>query len=151
MDLFRYFRNNKSLDEMINELNKNLKNFGFEPYTSNFTTSEETWLDENGAEWVKSSFKTNDGNIMVVTMSSNHTNDGLSNSANINQLEKELNKAVESQNFEMAVELRDKIKHLKSEVKNLKSLEKELEIAIKNQNFEKCIELRDKIKNLKTK
>lgn len=155
MDLFRYFRNNKSLDELIKDLNKNLKEFGFEPYPTNFNTSEESGFDDNG-EWTKSTFKSDDGKIMMVTVTRNYnfnddsTNDEI-NSSDIKFLESELSKAVDSQNFEMAVKLRDKIKHLKSNEKVLKQFEKELELAIKEQNFEKCIDLRDKIKSIKTK
>ena len=100
--------------------------------------------------------QSDDGKIIMVTVTRNHNfNDELSNnetsSSDIRFLENELDKAVESQNFEKAVKLRDRIQHLKSNEKVLEVFEKELENAIKEQNFEKCIDLRDKIKSIKTK
>jgi excinuclease UvrABC helicase subunit UvrB len=151
MDLFRYFRNNKSLNEMIDEFNGALKSLGFEPYTMDFKTSEESGFDENG-KWTKSTFKTDDGNLMVVTIRSNYDfTDEKVKSNDVKFLENELERAIESQDFEMAVKLRDKIKHIKSNEKVLETFEKELKQAIKDQDFEKCIDLRDKIKNIKSK
>jgi len=151
MDIFRYFRNNKSLNELINDLNQSLKDSGFEPYTMDFKTSEESGFDENG-EWTKSTFKTNDGKLMMVTVTRNYDlTDVKVESNDVKFLENELERVIASQDFEMAVKLRDKIKHIKSNEKVLKTFEKELEQAIKDQNFEKCIDLRDKIKSIKSK
>lgn len=154
MDLFKYFRNNKRLDELIKELNNDLMGFGFEPLSELSTFSNSGFNDKD--EWVKSTFKSDDGKLVIVTVTRNHTfndesDDNEIKSSDIRFLENELDKAVESQNFEMAVKLRDRIKHLKSNEKVLEVFEKELEIAIKEQNFEKCIDLRDKIKNIKTR
>jgi excinuclease UvrABC helicase subunit UvrB len=154
MDLFKYFRNNKRLDELIKDLNNDLLGLGFEPLME-LTTFNNSGFDDKG-EWVKSTFKSDDGKIIMVTVTRNHNfNDELSNnetsSSDIRFLESELDKAVESQNFEKAVKLRDRIQHLKSNEKVLEVFEKELENAIKEQNFEKCIDLRDKIKSIKTK
>jgi protein-arginine kinase activator protein McsA len=57
--------------------------------------------------------------------------------------------AIENEDFEMAVDLRDKIKNLKSNQKQIEQLEQELKQSINNQDFEKSIELRDKLKELK--
>ena len=57
--------------------------------------------------------------------------------------------AVEKQNFEEAVELRDKIKNLEENKEKISELNKELEDCIKIQDFEKAIELRDRINTLK--
>ena len=61
-----------------------------------------------------------------------------------------MSRAVESQNFEYAVELRDKIKTLKNVVDEIKGLESQLKKAINDQNFELCIELRNKLNELKS-
>jgi excinuclease UvrABC helicase subunit UvrB len=151
MDLFRYFRNNKNLNELINDLNQSLKESGFEPYTMDFKTSEESGFDENG-KWSKSTLETDDGRLIVFTLKSNYNlTDEITKSNDVKFLENELERAVESQDFEMAVKLRDKIKHIKTNKHDLMTFEKELAIAIKEQNFEKCIELRDKINNIKSK
>lgn len=67
----------------------------------------------------------------------------------INTLRQKLDFAVETQDFELAVELRDKIKNLEQNQEEIKKLNDELNSHIKNQDFEKCIELRDKIRTLK--
>lgn len=152
MDLFRYFKNNKRLDELIKDLNNDLIGFGFEPIMDLPKFNDSGFDDKS--EWVKSTFKSDDGKIIVVSITrnfNNDTNDDVMNSSDIKFLESELDNAVMSQDFEMAVKLRDRIKQLKSNEKVLEVFEKELEMAIKEQNFEKCIDLRDKIKNIKTK
>jgi len=65
------------------------------------------------------------------------------------KLQSQLNVAIENEDFESAVKLRDSIKKLESNKKVIDKLELELRESIKEQNFEKSIELRDKLKNLK--
>lgn len=64
-------------------------------------------------------------------------------------LKSELDRYVETQDFEMAVKLRDQIKKLELNKDSIDKLNLELEESIKNQDYEKCIELRDKINTLK--
>ncbi len=68
----------------------------------------------------------------------------------LTNLKTELQTAVESQDFEMAVELRDKIKSLEENGEKIKKLKSELQESIKKENFEKSIELRDEIKKLQS-
>lgn len=67
---------------------------------------------------------------------------------NTNQLKKELDNAILEENFELAVELRDKIKNLEKNGKEIKDLKEKLSISITEENFEESIKIRDKIKNL---
>ena len=67
----------------------------------------------------------------------------------ISNLKKDLEIAVEKQNFEEAVNLRDQIKSLESNGKKINELQTQLNEAIHKQDFETAIELRDEIKNLK--
>jgi protein-arginine kinase activator protein McsA len=60
-----------------------------------------------------------------------------------------LQKAIEEQEFEMAVELRDRIKNLEANKEKINGLENDLKEAINKQDFEKAIEIRDEIKKLK--
>lgn len=60
-----------------------------------------------------------------------------------------LQQAVENENFEEAVKLRDQIKNLKSNQEEIENLEMKLKEAIKTQDFEKAIEIRDELKKLK--
>lgn len=150
MDLFRHFRNNKTLDEMIRDLNDNLKKFGLEPFEVDFKTSQESGFDDNG-EWTKSTFKSNDGTVKIVTFTRSYeSEDERVNSNDIGFLEKELGRAIESQNFEKAVKLRDKIQSINKKSEKIETLEHNLKIAIEQQDFEKCIELRDKLNKLKS-
>ena len=56
---------------------------------------------------------------------------------------------IENQEFELAVELRDRIKNLEQNQEEIKKLNDELKSHIQNQDFEKCIEVRNKINSLK--
>ncbi len=67
----------------------------------------------------------------------------------ISLLKQNLDDAVNEQDFEKAVELRDKIKNLEKNKEKINKLQKELDESIKTQNFERAIELRDKINSLK--
>ena len=95
----------------------------------------------------KKVFKSDDGSLtlMYYTTKSNKTEDN----DEVSELKSELETVVESQDFEKAVELRDKIKVLEKNKSEITKLESELDECIKTQNFEKAIELRDKIKSLK--
>jgi protein-arginine kinase activator protein McsA len=57
--------------------------------------------------------------------------------------------AVEEQNFEDAVKLRDEIKNLEINQEKISELKNKLDECVKNQDFESAIEYRDQIKSLK--
>jgi excinuclease UvrABC helicase subunit UvrB len=61
-----------------------------------------------------------------------------------------LQRAIETEDFESAVKLRDQIKNLESNQEEIEKVELELKKAIKEQNFEMAIELRDQLKKLKS-
>jgi excinuclease UvrABC helicase subunit UvrB len=67
----------------------------------------------------------------------------------VSSLKKELDKRIEEQDFEGAVEIRDKIKSLEKNKEKISNLKKQLDESIKLQDFERSIELRDKIDSLK--
>ena len=64
-------------------------------------------------------------------------------------LKVKLERAIETEDFESAVKLRDQIKNLESNQEEIDKLELELKKSIKEQNFEKSIEIRDQLKKLK--
>ena len=94
----------------------------------------------------KKTFRTNDGIVHITTF---YGNDKTSSEDNISELKYELERLVESQEFEKAVELRDKIKKLEINKESIEKLNLELSESIKSQDFERCINLRDKIRSLK--
>jgi protein-arginine kinase activator protein McsA len=95
----------------------------------------------------KRTYKSEDGS-MTFTYITNKKGD-LTESDEIHLLKQKLDLAIESQNFEEAVELRDKIKNLEENKEKISELKKELDDCIKVQDFERAIELRDKINSLK--
>ena len=58
--------------------------------------------------------------------------------------------AIEDENFEEAVKLRDEIKNYETNQDSINKLEFELKKSIEEQNFEKSIEIRDELKKLKS-
>lgn len=141
---------------MRNRRNKNLFNdFDdlFNSMFSGFTPSDffggnntEKGSDENG-EWVKETI--NLGNGMIVHKAYYSNNKDNRNISEIDLLKSERNKAIADEKYEIAAELRDKIKNLEKNKIKLDELNSKLEEAISKQDFETAIILRDEIKNLK--
>jgi excinuclease UvrABC helicase subunit UvrB len=142
--------NNKNLDDLISKLNDDLIKSNFKPHTNKFMVSQESGFDDNG-EWTKSTFKTDDGDFISVTVWRDVSIVGGNTNNSLEELELELGKAIESQNFEEAIKLRDLINNIKSNERVIKIFESDLEEAIKNQDFEKCVDLRNKIKDIKSR
>jgi excinuclease UvrABC helicase subunit UvrB len=105
--------------------------------------------DENG-NWKKETYSSNDGMIQITSFV--RTSEGGESKKDTNSLEslkKQLQRAVQNQEFEQAVELRDKIKTLEQNKEKIIDLELQLKKAIDLQEFEKAIELRDELEKLK--
>ena len=110
--------------------------------------------DFNKQDWETNTFESPDGNykytryVKVFDLSNLDDN-------NSKEMDKEeylkikLNKAIEMENFEEAVKLRDQINNLGTNKEMIENLELELKEAIKSQNFEKAIQIRDELKKLK--
>jgi excinuclease UvrABC helicase subunit UvrB len=149
-----------------NKLNKNIKNmlfrnlndlrklfFEFDSFDESFFNQPHlkgkeqvnTGSDENG-EWERKTYVSDTGlfSYSFFTRKNNVNGDD-----EINKLKNELNLCVESQEFEKAVELRDKIKKLELNKEEINKLKLELNESIKNQDFEKSIIIRDKLKSFK--
>lgn len=120
-------------------------NRNFEKLINEFFNSDPFFGNDN--KWDRKSYESPDGSISF-TYITNKKGD-LSKTDEITLLKQKLDMAVEEQNFEQAVELRDKIKNLEENKEKISELNKELDECIKIQDFEKAIELRDKINSLK--
>lgn len=97
--------------------------------------------------WNKKSYNSPDGRISYTVMTKGFGNQPKSDELEF--LKNKLDRAIEDQNFEEAVELRDKIKSLEENKEKILELQEKLDECVKNQEFEKAIEYRDKIKSLK--
>jgi excinuclease UvrABC helicase subunit UvrB len=134
----------EDLDSILNSFLRNQ----FDPFVIR-STKTETGKDDLG-NWSKETFTSEDGMIQFTTIYRNSSNPQPSeNNSDINKLQNLLQKAIEEQEFEMAVELRDRIKKLEANKEKINGLENDLKEAINKQDFEKAIEIRDEIKKLK--
>jgi len=149
-DLFG--RNRKSLKEMMDELDEMIGSFNHE-FSS--ITNEESEIkegsDENG-EWKTETYTSPNGMFRYVITTTYGSPKKISKkeSNEISLLKKELEDCVEKQEFEKAVEVRDKIKKLEKNQDDIKKLQTELDEAIGKQDFESAIKLRDKLNKLKS-
>jgi protein-arginine kinase activator protein McsA len=135
-DLFREF------DLMFNQFDSV---FGKTP---KINKNLEEGSDEFG-DWVKETYKSEDGSIYITNFirTGSDTN---RKSDKLNDLRYKLELAIESENFEEAVKLRDEIKSYESNKEKIEKLELELKKSIESQNFEKAIQLRDELKTMKS-
>ena len=137
--LFRNFHN-------LNRLFKDLDSFDdlfFERPNLKGKESVQSGTGEQG-EWERKTYVSDTGlfSYSFLTRKSKPIDE-------LSLLKTELDEVVENQDFERAVELRDKIKNLEKNKEKISTLKKELDESIKNQDFERSIELRDKINSLK--
>lgn len=121
------FYKRKNLNDVLNVFADMFSQFD----SSNGKWKTQTKISDDGNYWVTSYFYGNE--------------DKKEN----NNLDSQLRTAIENEDFEMAVKLRDQIKKLESHGKEIQRLESELKKSIHEQNFEKSIELRDQLKKLK--
>ena len=66
-----------------------------------------------------------------------------------NELKRQLDLAIENEDFEKAVEIRDQIRTMETNQETITKLEDELKQTILDHNFERSIEIRDELKKLK--
>jgi protein-arginine kinase activator protein McsA len=97
--------------------------------------------------WDKKTFRSPDGSISYTYMTRGYNTEPKNDEFEL--LKHKLEVAIEKQEFEEAVELRDKIKSLEDNKEKISELQAKLDECIKKQEFEKAIEYRDKIKALK--
>jgi excinuclease UvrABC helicase subunit UvrB len=107
-------------------------------------------------DWTKETFESPDGSyrytsfVKVVDLSDFYNQDVDDKKMSKEEyLTYKLQQAVENEDFEEAIKLRDQISNLKSNQEEIEKLELDLKEAIKLQDFEKAIKLRDELKKLK--
>jgi excinuclease UvrABC helicase subunit UvrB len=107
-------------------------------------------------DWTKESFESPDGSyrytsfVKVIDLSDFYNQDVDDKKMSKEEyLTYKLQQAVENEDFEEAIKLRDQISNLKSNQEEIEKLELDLKEAINSQDFEKAIKLRDELKKLK--
>ena len=111
--------------------------------------------DFNKQDWEAKTFESPDGSYKYTSYVKVFDLSDFGND-NPKQMDKEeflkikLERAIEMEDFEQAVKLRDQIKNLGTNQEEIEKLELELKESIKEQNFEKSIEIRDQLKKLKS-
>jgi len=103
-------------------------------------------FNSTNGEWKTQTKVSDDGTYRITSY---YYGNGADEKSETRLLHKQLEDAIEREDFEKAVELRDQIKKLESNQKEIEKLELELKQSIKDQNFEKSIEIRDQLKKLK--
>ena len=149
-DLFG--RNRKSLKEMMDELDEILgtTKINLDSISDEIAEKTEKGSNENG-DWVKTTYTSPDGmfRYVITTNSYGYPKTKKPKESNeLTSLRKELENAVDTQEFEKACELRDRIKTIEANKDKIAELQSQLDKSIKEQNFEDSIKLRDKIKKL---
>jgi protein-arginine kinase activator protein McsA len=102
-------------------------------------------LTPSNGEWKTQSKVSDDGTMKITT----YYYDNAKTNPTSKNLKQQLEIAIENEDFEKAVELRDQIKKFETNQKVIDKLEEELKQSIEEQNFEKSIEIRDQLKKLK--
>ena len=150
--MFDLFGKRKSLKEIMNELDEMIGSFNheFSSITDEESQSNEG-SDKNG-EWKTETYTSPNGMFRYVITTTHRTPNKKSpeETDEISLLKKELQDCVERQEFERAVEVRDKIKNLEKNQDEIKNLQTKLDDAISNQDFESAIKLRDKLNKIKS-
>lgn len=143
------FRRRKNFNDLFGDFDAMFSQFEsmFGGMPNNGET--ESGTDEIG-DWTKETYTSPDGKIFITNFVRNGDSHNSNKSSGINSLKRKLQIAIEEENFEDAVKLRDEIKNLESNQENIEKIELELTRAIKEQDFELAIELRDHLKKLKS-
>ena len=116
---------------------------------------EKIMEDFNKQDWTTNTFESPDGNYkytryVKVFDLSDLDNDNPKEMSKEEYLNIKLERAIEMEDFEEAVKLRDQIKNLGINKGMIENLELELKESIKEQNFERSIEIRDQLRKLKS-
>lgn len=143
------FRRRKNLNDIFGEFDAMFSQFDAIFGGMPNGAKSEKGTDDLG-DWTEETYTSPDGKISIKSFVRTGSSHGTNKPSGLDSLKKKLQIAIEEENFEEAVKLRDEIKNYESNQGEIKKLELELEKSIKEQNFEKSIEIRDQLKKLKS-
>jgi len=142
----KMLRRKFNLNDFFSEFDSLFDNYNtYNPHVVKGKKNVESGDDENG-KWTKETFVSDDGIYQVTSVYRYNNSTTKKESNEVSILKDEMNKAVESQDYETAAQLRDKINSIESNKEKIKELQSQLDDAVSKQDFEKAIKLRDKIK-----
>ena len=149
--MFNLFGRNhgKSLKQMMDELNEMMNND--HSFFKSMDINEFKGSDELG-NFETESFESPDGSTRYTIRTYKFGGSPKPNKeerGSLESLKKQLDYAVETEDFRLAIYLRDKIKNFESDQEEIKKVEDELKDCIKLQNFEKAIELRNQLRKMR--
>jgi len=153
------FGRNDDFDDMFNELSKMFNSFPrYGKINLRGDKNVEKGKDENG-EWTKETFTSEDGGMVITSFVRrtpiaggdfmNLFNEPKKKYTGAEGLKKELKVAIENEDYELAIKLRDMIKEREANQETIDQLEKELKEVIDQSNFERAIEIREELRKLK--
>lgn len=106
-------------------------------------------FDSRLGEWKSQTKMSEDGTMKVTTYYRSNEPRKNKPTGELQTLKYQLETAIENEDFEKAVEIRDQIKKMESNRETINKLEEELKQSIKEHNFERSIEIRDELRELK--
>ena len=124
------FRNKKNFNDILREFDNMFFQF-----------------DSQLGDWKSETRVSEDGTIKVTSF---YRSSGPKTPKGSNGLKRQLELAIENEDFEKAVEIRDQIKKMETNQQAITKLEEELKQTINVHNFERSIEIRDELKKLKS-
>jgi len=104
-------------------------------------------FDSQLGQWKSETRVSDDGTLKITSF---YRSSEPKTSKGSNGLKRQLELAIENEDFEKAVEIRDQIRKMETNQETISKLEEELKQTINDHNFERSIEIRDELKKLKS-
>ena len=149
--MFNLFGRNhgKSLKQLMDELNEMMNED--QSLFTRMDINELKGSDELG-EFETETFESPDGSMKYTIRTYKIGGSPKPNKeerGSLESLKKQLDYAVETEDYRLAIYLRDKIKNFENDQAEIKKIEDELKACVEAQEFEKAIELRNQLQKLK--
>jgi excinuclease UvrABC helicase subunit UvrB len=149
--MFNLFGRNhgKSLKQLMDELNE-MMNDDWSSFTS-MDINELKGTDKLG-DFETETFESPDGSMKYTIRTYKIGGSPKPNKeerGSLESLKKQLDYAVETEDYRLAIYLRDKIKNFENDQAEIKKIEDELKACVEAQEFERAIELRNQLRKLK--
>jgi excinuclease UvrABC helicase subunit UvrB len=142
------FRRHRNFNDLLKEFDEMFGQFESRMNLLSSNIKIEESSDDNG--WRKETYSSPDGSFVISSYFRTNVPEETTKNSGINSLRAKLQIAIDEENFEEAVKLRDEIKKYESNQESIKKLESDLKKSIEEEDFEKSIQIRDELKKLKS-